>query len=386
MTNVNIEQPPYKVVVWGPGGIGKVCMRYVIDRPEFELVGVLCYSESKVGQDAGTMLGRDPIGVVATNDQNAILALNADVVLWCGLPTYSSPTLHDELYRILESGKNVISPAAFHYVGRHDNAYAKRLEEACRKGNSSAFGTGVNPGYWFDRVIPTLTGVCMEVESLFLDEYADCGAAGSGEKLLYEIGFGQTPEEASKRLAPVTEAFHEFYYGESMDMVAFSTWGRHVDRFETHQELFTADKDILLDTDKGDPISFTIPEGGISGVRYTITGYIDDQPRVKTRVNWFLRPENSPFPVAGHDYWDIEIEAKPVSIRSRFNTYATLKGDLEFHPGEQFSMAWYATVVPMIQAIPIVVAHEPGPVNDNVMANCVPDFRTLATRKSLADL
>ncbi len=374
---------PYKVIVWGPGGIGKVCIRYMLDRPEFELVGVYCYSDDKVGLDAGAMLGRDPVGIVATNDQDMILSLDADVVLWCGLPVFMSDTLHDELYKILESGKNVITPAAFHYPGRHGQNYVDRLVEACQKGQSTAYGTGVNPGYWFDRVIPTLTGLCMEVESLSLDEYADCAAAGSGVKLLTDIGFGQSLEEVSTRLEPVVQAFQQYYYGESMDMVAYSTWGKHIDRFETQKELMVADKDIVLDQAKGDPVTFSVAKGMVSGMRYTISGLIDDVVRVKTRVNWFLRPENSPYPVEGNDYWDIEIEGKPVSLRSRFNAFASLKGDLEFHPGEQFSMAWYATVVPMVQAIPLVVAHEPGPMTTNVMANCIPDFRNLENRTSL---
>ena len=49
-------QQPYKVIVWGPGYLGQACIKQPLQRPEFELVGVLAYSESKNGKDAGELV------------------------------------------------------------------------------------------------------------------------------------------------------------------------------------------------------------------------------------------------------------------------------------------------------------------------------------------
>lgn len=376
---------PYRVIIWGPGGIGRGCLREIVKRPEFKLVGMLCYSESKVGKDAGELIGHAPLGVTLTNDKEAIYAMEADVVIWSGRPAFDPEAMDTEVLRLLESGKNVVTPAAYHYPPKHGRAYVDKIEAACRKGGSSLYGTGENPGYWFERMAPTLTGLCTSVESIFLDEYADCGASGTSAETLYGVGFGMTVEEAEITAKHLRRMWTEFYYVESMEMIAQSTWGRPVERWDVQTGHYLADRDIVLDEAKGDPISMTIPKGRTSGIIHTFTGFIDGQPRVKTRVNWCLRPENSPFPYKAGDVWKIEIEGKPVSLRCQFDAFASLKGETEFQPGEQISMAWYATIVPMIQAIPILVGAEPGIVVPSVFANCVPDFRQLEKRKSLVD-
>ncbi|MGH3584041.1 MAG: dihydrodipicolinate reductase, partial [Mycobacterium sp.] len=51
-------------------------------REDLELVGVRVYSEAKDGRDAGELIGRPPVGVTATTDTAAILALDADCVIY----------------------------------------------------------------------------------------------------------------------------------------------------------------------------------------------------------------------------------------------------------------------------------------------------------------
>jgi hypothetical protein len=63
---------PYKIVVWGPGYLGAACIKEILKRPEFELVGVLAYSEAKRGKDVGELLGIGHVGVTATTDQEQI--------------------------------------------------------------------------------------------------------------------------------------------------------------------------------------------------------------------------------------------------------------------------------------------------------------------------
>lgn len=43
---------PYKIIIWGPGGLGAVCIWEAMTLKDFQVVGVRCYSDSKVG-DAG---------------------------------------------------------------------------------------------------------------------------------------------------------------------------------------------------------------------------------------------------------------------------------------------------------------------------------------------
>ena len=66
-----------RVVVWSTGGIGSLSIVAVNERPDLELVGVWVHSEDKVGKDAGELANGVPIGVKATNDVDALLALEA---------------------------------------------------------------------------------------------------------------------------------------------------------------------------------------------------------------------------------------------------------------------------------------------------------------------
>lgn len=384
MGNNRKNGDPYRIIIWGPGILGQGCMREIVKRPEFKLVGVLAYSPDKVGRDAGELIGHLPLGVKVTNDPEAIYRLDADVVIWTGYPILDPDAMDAVILRLLESGKNVITPAAYHYPHQHGKAYVEKFEAACRKGNVSLHGTGENPGYWFERMVPTLTGLCTSVESITLVEYA--ASITSGAETLYGVGYGQLPEEAKANNQALERMWNEFYFVESLDMVCQTTWGRSMDRFELDSTYYPAEKEIVLDKARGDPITMHIKKGHTSGIQHKFFGYLDNQPRVSIQLNWFLRPELSPYPVRSGDYWMIEIEGKPVSMRCQFDLFASLKGEPEYHPGETISMAWYATVAVMMQAIPLVVAHAPGIVLPSVFANCVPDFRALENRKTLVDL
>jgi 2,4-diaminopentanoate dehydrogenase len=82
----------YKVVQWATGGMGRNCLRALIDHPAMELVGVYVYGADKEGRDAGTLARREPTGVIATRNVDEILALDADVVIHAArlAPPYGS--------------------------------------------------------------------------------------------------------------------------------------------------------------------------------------------------------------------------------------------------------------------------------------------------------
>ena len=133
----------YRVVQWATGNVGSRSLRRAIQHPDLEVVGVYVHSASKVGQDAGTLAGIEPIGVFATNSIEDVLALKPDCVLY--MPHVYNV---DEVIRILESGSNIVStrmelqnPKAL------DPAVAERIEAACKKGNSSVHASGSSPGF-----------------------------------------------------------------------------------------------------------------------------------------------------------------------------------------------------------------------------------------------
>jgi hypothetical protein len=143
---------PFRVVVWGPGVLGRALLREIVAKPELELVGVLAYNPDKDGKDVGELLGLAP--------------LDADVVLHC--PQNSSEVSIDsdvtnEVVRILESGKNVISAIAYHWPRLHSAEFEHKLQAACHQGGTTLHSTGINPGFLNERLVVTLTGVCTKI-------------------------------------------------------------------------------------------------------------------------------------------------------------------------------------------------------------------------------
>src|SRR6185312_6246312 len=114
---------PYRVVQWATGNIGLRSLRAVIEHPDLELVGLYVYSEAKAGMDAGELCGLSPVGVAATRDVDAILALRPDCVLYMG-----DRVDVDTICRLLESGANVVSTRSeFHRPASLDPGTRTRL-------------------------------------------------------------------------------------------------------------------------------------------------------------------------------------------------------------------------------------------------------------------
>src|ERR1700745_3080786 len=73
----------YRVIQWSTGNVGRYALRGIIGHPELELVGLWVSSDAKAGRDAAELCGLDePTGVHATNDTEALLAMEADAVCY----------------------------------------------------------------------------------------------------------------------------------------------------------------------------------------------------------------------------------------------------------------------------------------------------------------
>ena len=70
-----------RIIQWGTGAVGKEVLATILDpRSGLELVGVKVYSDDKNGVDAGALIGREHVGVLATTDVERMLGLEADCV------------------------------------------------------------------------------------------------------------------------------------------------------------------------------------------------------------------------------------------------------------------------------------------------------------------
>ena len=73
---------PYRVVQWTTGNVGKSSVEALAKNPNYELIGCYAWSKDKAGRDVGELVGIEPLGIAATNDVDALLALKPDCVVY----------------------------------------------------------------------------------------------------------------------------------------------------------------------------------------------------------------------------------------------------------------------------------------------------------------
>jgi len=157
----------YRVVQWATGNIGQRALRAVLDRETFELVGVHAFSSEKVGRDAGALAGLAPVGVLATDNVDALIGTAPDCVIYT--PHFIDYALVE---RLLRAGINVVTTGDF-LTGTHHPKERAALENAAIAGNATFLGTGFEPGF-INVAAGFLTGACRRVHSVKLIETLDC--------------------------------------------------------------------------------------------------------------------------------------------------------------------------------------------------------------------
>ena len=105
-----------RVVVWGTGFVGKMIIPEVLSHPEFELVGVGVSNPTKVGVDAGEICGLPAVGVIATDDIDALIALKPDALVHYGPTAAKADANIDVIGRFLRAGIDVCSTAMTPWV------------------------------------------------------------------------------------------------------------------------------------------------------------------------------------------------------------------------------------------------------------------------------
>src|SRR5262249_34561178 len=155
-------------------------------------VGCWVSSEAKRGQDLGTLAGIAPIGLTATDDADALLALDADCVCYTATADLRPGEAIADMARILASGKNVVSSSVVPLIfPEHlEPGMRKPPEDACSKGKVSCFTSGIDPGWANDLLPLVLTGACEYVTSLRVMEVVNYATYAQPTVLFDTMGFG----------------------------------------------------------------------------------------------------------------------------------------------------------------------------------------------------
>jgi 4-hydroxy-tetrahydrodipicolinate reductase len=328
-----------RVVQWTTGNIGKESVKAILANAHLELVGCYAWSATKNGVDVGELVGIAPLGFAATSDVDALLALQPDCVVYN--PMWPSI---DELVRILESGANVVTTAAF-INGRRLGADRDRLVEACERGRSSLMGTGISPGF-VELIAITVAGMSSRIDKVIVSETADSTFYDSPDTER-PVGFGHPIDHPDLHdMARDGTAV----FGEAVAMVADGL-GVELDEIVCTSEFAQATQDVEMK-------SWTIPAGCVAGVAASWQGRAGGRTIIDLNVRWRKGSTLDPDWVIEKDGWVITVEGLP-SATATLDFFPA--PDFEAQTIEDFmTIGHIITAVPALNAIPAVIAAPPG--------------------------
>ncbi len=334
----------YKVIQWSTGNVGKHALRLVANHPELELVGVWVSSAAKEGKDAGELGGFAPIGVTATTDADALLALDADCVSYTATADLRPADAIADMARILRSGKNVVSSSVVPLVYPPHVApdLRKPLEDACAEAGVSCFTSGIDPGWANDLLPLVLTGACEYVTSVRVMEVVNYATYAQPTVLFDTMGFGKPLDATPLILIP---GVLSFAWGGVVKVIAAGL-GIEIEELREVHERRPAPETIDL--------GFGVVEAGTTAaLRFEIQGLVGGEAKVivehVTRLDDTLAPD-WPQP-AGHSGYRVVISGNP-----SYTVDVQMMGD----DGDHNTAGLVGTAARIVNAIPAVCAARPG--------------------------
>jgi 4-hydroxy-tetrahydrodipicolinate reductase len=282
--------------------------------------------------------------VAATSDAEALLALDADCVSYTATGDLRPGEAVDDMCRILESGKNVVATSVVPlvYPPAANPDLVARLESACRRGGTSCFTSGIDPGFANDALPILLLSACERVDSVRIMEILDYATYDQPTVLFDTMGFAKPLDHTPLLLVP---GILTLAWGPVVHAIA-AALGTEVEEIRETNERRAADAAFTVP-------SGPVPAGTMAGLRFEIQGIVRGRPAIIIEHVTRLRPDIAPdWPQpAGVGCYRILIEGSPSMICD-----LQLRGK----GGDHNDGGLVATAMRILNAIPSVCAAKPG--------------------------
>ena len=180
---------------YGTGHTGTLVLRQLLSDPTSNWSATWCTPPTRSGRTPGEIAGVAPAGVRATGSFDEFCALDVDCVTYMATEFGREvDEVIDEMCRLLESGKNVVTTTFIRLV------YPKslppemlgKLEKACAAGQSAFMGTGIAPGFTTD-ALPVYLGSLSEAPRTVRVAERVLQGTYSDPLSFMALGFGTVP-------------------------------------------------------------------------------------------------------------------------------------------------------------------------------------------------
>ena len=336
----------YRVVQWSTGNVGRNTLAGIDARPDLELVGVWVSSPAKVGVDAGTLAGLDrELGVAATDDADALLALQPDCIVHTAMADHRLGEALDDLARFLRAGINVVSsgPVFLQYPdGVMPDSMIDPIRRAALDGDASLWVNGIDPGFANDWLPLVVTGISERIDEVRCMEILNYATYDQAMVLFDIMGFGRALDDVPLLLQPgiLTTA-----WGSVVQQIAAGL-DVTLDGIEEHYERLPAPSTFEIS-------SGTIEAGTVAALRFEVRGMRGGVPVVVlehvTRLHDDLAPD-WPQPT-GQGGYRVVVSGEP-----NYTVDLQLLGT----DGDHNTAGLKATAMRLVNAVPAVVDAAPG--------------------------
>lgn len=238
----------YKVIIWGLGNVGRSALIHIQSKKSLELVGVYDVDPKKVGKDAGEIFGYEKAGVTVSDDREAVLAADADVVLYYTPQFYNPGSFAqaamtkncDDIVDILNHKKNVITTCTIYYSKKLAPQLYARIDAAAKANGVTYMQQGIYPGLYtpYMPVILAMGTRRIDTVGVYGGEPDELNTAPWAAVL----SFGKKPEEMDKAMLDGVTTMFMTAYGETMIEVA-DRLGIDYDEYYQNCETVLSDRD-----------------------------------------------------------------------------------------------------------------------------------------------
>ena len=332
---------PARIVVWSTGGVGSVAVDAVQRRPDMELIGAWVHSPDKVGKDVGELAGGVSIGVAATNDADALIALGPDCVVYAAnSPERDAHAVPDYL-SLLEAGINVVSTSSTSLVyppSYYAAEWRDRLESAAKSGGASLYVSGIFPGFASDQLALLMTTQSKTIRTITATEVALNDHYPVADVMMDGMGFAR-PLDFEPMLK--TPGFIEMAWKAPIHLIARGLG------VEVEELRGTLDREL---TEHDIEVAFgTIPAGTCAAVRTRAAGVVNGREAIVIEhVIRMARDVAPDWPRSDFDAtYRVDVEGDP-----DIHCSMTM-GAAQGHGAGHAAMA--ATAMRVVNAIPFVI-------------------------------
>jgi 2,4-diaminopentanoate dehydrogenase len=351
---------PARVVVWSTGGVGSVAVDAVHRRPDMELVGVWVHSPEKAGRDAGVLAGGAAIGVAATDDADALIALKPDCVVYAASgPDRDAGAVPDYL-KLLAAGINVVSTSStslIHPPTYFATEWLDQLQAAALAGDASFYVSGIFPGFASDQLALLMSTQSKSIRTITVTEIALNDHYPVADVMMDGMGFAR-PLDFEPMLK--TPGFIEMAWKAPLHLIAS---GLGVEIEEIHG---TLDREL---THRDIEVAFgLVPEGTCGAVRTRAAGVVAGREAIVVEHIIRMARDVAPdWPTSDCDAtYRVDIDGEP-DIHC-----AMTMGAAEGHAAGHAAMA--ATAMRVVNAIPFVVDASAGLLSSLDLPTTLPRY------------